>query len=348
MNLLFTTPFTDEIGGGETSLIHLINECQNHGHQVHIVVPIKGKLGTILSQEGVPIFETSSPSQTLKSYIKTREITHIIHNNVRYGLQLFMKNPILIHGAHYLVHGPWDNIRGLKSLLLKLAGATLLCVSNDVYKKTHYSNKTIYPLGLPTQNRPMKSEKPNSNPNSTKTRPINIAVVGRFQAIKNQQFAIDVGTKLKECYNIQLRFIGGAAFTEESKHYYDQTRDYAKQMDPNKNWIHFEAIRENRDIFRGIDILFVPSQYESFGMVVIEALAAGQICIAPKIGGPEKHMAKLPRYLYTANNLDSAVQCLQQVIENFDSAIDTFWNQKESYLKKHHIERSYDCLVKSL
>lgn len=64
------------------------------------------------------------------------------------------------------------------------------------------------------------------------------------------------------------------------------------------------------------DAFVLSSEYETFGVVLVEALALGKPIIATKCGGPESIVAPKVGYLVDKNSEDSLSNAMQALIEN--------------------------------
>ncbi|WP_299755469.1 glycosyltransferase [uncultured Pontibacter sp.] len=74
-----------------------------------------------------------------------------------------------------------------------------------------------------------------------------------------------------------------------------------------------DALRE----FQSCDAFVLPSQYESMGIVFVEALACGKPIIATKCGGPESTVTPFNGILVDKNNIEELTQAMQSLITNY-------------------------------
>jgi glycosyltransferase involved in cell wall biosynthesis len=334
MNILFTAYYTSEIGGGETSFINLINylSYQEENHNLTIIVPQIGLFTKKLDKK-INIIVASSYLQIL--CIKDNyELA--IHNYMNFGKK-FLFLPFLKIGKHsFICHGMWDIPKYTQLNLLKIKSADLFCVNQELFNTIKYENKKILNLGVNINE---------LNIVKNETDIVNIGIIGRFQDIKNQLFGLEVFENIyKKHNNIQLFFIGDTAFTEHSKEYKNKVVNKVNKS--NITNIFFVGNKETDTIFDNIDIVFVSSKYESFGMVVIEALTNGIICLAPNIGGPKEIMTdKLEDYLYMPDDVRVTSKKLISIVSNLSSAKEIFNKNKIFYKEKYDIKNTAKTLL---
>ncbi|SDP53315.1 glycosyltransferase [Clostridium gasigenes] len=86
----------------------------------------------------------------------------------------------------------------------------------------------------------------------------------------------------------------------------------------------------------------LPSSFETFGVVYIEALACGLPIIATKCGGPEDFFEKYMGYLIEVDNVEALCKSMRSMIENYSD----FNKEKISnYIKERFSE---DVVVKKI
>lgn len=72
------------------------------------------------------------------------------------------------------------------------------------------------------------------------------------------------------------------------------------------------------NIMQKTDSLVLASQYETFGVVIIEALAMGKPVIATKCGGPESIVREDDGYLVPVDDIDALSDAMYLMIENYN------------------------------
>lgn len=335
MKILLTAFYTSELGGGETSFLNLINHLsKNKDNELLIIVPNHGVL-----------IDKINKTDNLKIKIKQNlyeiifmknEFDLAIHNYINYGKKFLFLPFAKIKKHSFICHGLWDIPKYSKLFFLKLKKANLYCVNKEIFNNINYKDKHLINLGV---------EFNKFNVQKNKTNMINIGVIGRFQDIKNQLFAVEVFRELNTKYNnLQLFFIGDAAFTQESIKYKKKVIKKVENTDLGN--IFFIGIKNNYEVFDTIDIVFIPSKYESFGMVVMESLVNGIVCLAPNIGGPKQIMNnKLSDYLYRPNEKRSALEKFIYIIANLEKTKQEFRRKGQYFKDKYNIENTVKILL---
>ena len=130
--------------------------------------------------------------------------------------------------------------------------------------------------------------------NYKKTKEIKIiGIIGRFSDEKNFETVIKAMKYLK---NYKL-FIGGSG-SNESKY-----KNIIKNLDLSN--IEFLGWIEPNNFFKKIDILIVPSFYESFGLVSLEAINNSTIVVTSKNEGSIEIFNKLNKIVLVDNFTNS-------------------------------------------
>ena len=100
-----------------------------------------------------------------------------------------------------------------------------------------------------------------------------IASIGRLSDAKNPIFAIDVIEKVVHSNSdIMYWWIGSGAL-------YEQVCDYVRKKGLEKKIRLFENRSDIPDLLQAIDLFFMPSKSEGFGLACLEASAAGLPCV---------------------------------------------------------------------
>lgn len=167
-----------------------------------------------------------------------------------------------------------------------------------------------------------------------------ILYVSKIEFYKNQLDLIKVAKKLKEKnYNIVVNFVG-PAYEPALKRFNICQNEY----DPKKKFTKYlgnKSFKKTLDLYRKFDLHVVPSTCESFGQIVLEAMARGlpnacsDIDIFREITnnnsiffkpGNIEHMTKIIKKLILSENLryDLSTKALKYLKQNYS------WN-KSSY-----------------
>jgi glycosyltransferase involved in cell wall biosynthesis len=111
-------------------------------------------------------------------------------------------------------------------------------------------------------------------------RPI-VAVVGRISEQKGQDdFIRAAKTILRQVPDVLFLVVGAA--DEEAR--LEQLQRLARELGIEKEIIFTGYIPDMERIYPLIDVLVVPSRWEGFGLVLVEAMAAGRAIVATRVG----------------------------------------------------------------
>jgi glycosyltransferase involved in cell wall biosynthesis len=83
--------------------------------------------------------------------------------------------------------------------------------------------------------------------------------------------------------------------------------------------VHIEPGIEHERLpewYRAMDVIVVPSRYENFPNVILEAMACGVPCLASDIGGNRMLLETGAGWLFEPNSVSALRACLQSVLEN--------------------------------
>lgn len=137
-----------------------------------------------------------------------------------------------------------------------------------------------------------------------------------------------------------LRLVGSAksaAFVEEVKEYIS-----THQIEG----IHFEGTKTQKELAEWLaaaDVLTLPSYHEGFGLVALEAMAAGAPVVASDVGGLSHLLADGAGILVPAREVDSLAHGLLQALAG-DEAINVA--KREEIVHEHSYEMILEKLLK--
>lgn len=323
MTIAFITEYT-EIGGGESNLLNLAEEL-NKINDVTIFcsgkVEIEAKkrnINTINFTTGRRWIKFIPLISFKKSFIEQLNQFDIVH---AYSLNVL---PCLIGVKSKIVwttHGYWEKPNGLRGKIIDKIVDKVVCVSTDVYNIADFEIEKKQTIFLGTN----FNISENLINKIFDKKYIELVCIGRFQKIKGQDILID---SLKELsmtqpdINLNLSIVGDVnGDNQEDIDYKKSLLDKAKNIN-NKNLnIDFLGFQTNvRDFIEQADMVVIPSRYESFSMVAIEALSCGKPVIAPNIGGPKDIInSEKIGLLFETEIIESLENTIYKAIESFES-----------------------------
>lgn len=322
LKIAFITEYT-EIGGGESNLLNLAEELSKTNDVTIFCsgrVEIEAKkrsLNTLYfttKKRWIKFIPVISLKKSLIEQLNQFDIVHAYSVNVLPCL-IGVKSKIV-----WTTHGYWEKPNGLRGKIIDKIVDKVVCVSKDVYNIASFKEKKKQTIFLGTnlilENLVNKIfDKKN----------IELVCIGRFQKIKGQDILIDAIEKLSMIQpdiNFNLSVVGDVnGNNQEDIDYKKSLLDKVKSIN-NKNLnIKFLGFQTNvRDFIEKADIVAIPSRYESFSMVAIEALSLAKPVIAPNVGGPKDIInSDKIGLLFEAGIVESLKKTIYNAIESFES-----------------------------
>ncbi|MDR3594808.1 glycosyltransferase family 4 protein [Clostridium sp.] len=309
MNVLFVSELSN-LGGGETSLLNLIIEFNNNFNEINPVLLCfkQGKLTeesktaeikTIIYdyKEDIKKFKIISCIRKFNTIIKANKIDIIQTNEWKTGFLLSIISKMCFSKCKiiWICHGQWYHFNLIKRNMVNLFIDKIVSVSNIV--KENLINNGIelkkivkIPLGIDISKFDnCDSQKIRQELQLSKDEKV-FATIGRFQEIKGQKLLIETAKELKVLgRKFKILFVGDSIFdNEKDDKYKRECLDMIKEYGLEEYFLFLGVRRDIGNILSGIDALIIPSVNESFGMVVIEALAAGCLVISTPCDGPNE------------------------------------------------------------
>lgn len=322
MKIALLSEFTD-IGGGESNLLAVANELSKvaevalfgSGHLYHAAKSMGlGAVAVDLSGRrwigGVPLVWSN---HELSSYLSSFDVLHAYSLNVLPRLFNLNKPIVWTH------HGYWEKAHGLRARVISRNVAHVIDVSHDVFNsgKEINTKRSIVPLGVQLD----KYEKIQP---SVVGAVFKILCIGRFQHIKGQDLLVHALDELARdntnSLPIEVHFVGDVNGDDVRDHkFLHNIKLLASSIQSAKLMIYFHGFKEDvRPYLINANLVVIPSRYESFSMVAVEALASGRPVIGPDVGGPAEILNSndIGR-LFKAGNQNSLARILRTSIDRY-------------------------------
>lgn len=324
MRIAFISEYTD-IGGGETALLALIEALCPMADPV-LFAP-QGELLKRASRM-VEVCPTNVGRRWIKglplpygrlSALAGFDLVHCYSVNA-VPLTLGCRHPVV-----WTAHGWWEKPKGVRAWFLDRFISHAVAVSPDVSKGVSLPDCKIstIPIGSPICNEPKRRNL--ASPDKV----VRLVCIGRFQEIKGQDLlisAIKLLTDKLPGRKLVLTLVGDInGNAPEDIAFKDRVVAAAAKLPHEACEIIFTGFRHDvAELLDEADIAVIPSRYESFSVVAIEALSRGCPIVAPDTGGPA-YIVNSPKIgiLFEPGSDHSLAMRLLEAIqgyENFDSA----------------------------
>lgn len=300
-----------ELGGGEKSLLFTVEKLDKNIFQPTVLCHKRGSLTFELEKRNIKVaiftFGVAKkllgfvPIISITSIIKfwnllIREEIDLVHSNC-FSSVVFASIPtkLLKIPLVWTVHG-WTSGGGIQGYLINFFVDKILTVSNAVRKFILKSNRiasekveTVFlGVNLEEYSNINKTDKIGKEFGIDKTSPL-IGIIGRFQHVKGHYYFFKAAKNIKkECPQSKFMIVGTRIFDRKSdKGYPEEIKKWTNEFGLENDIIYTGFRSDIPDILSALDVLVLPSLRESFGLVLVEAMAAGIPVLATRCGGPE-------------------------------------------------------------
>ena len=282
MNLALLTEYT-KIGGGESNLLNLAEELNKY---IDVTLFCNGDVKKEAQKRGVKVEEFSIGKKWFKGVLIPKYDKILINKLNQFEIvHSYSINPValfpFINSKKVLtIHGFWERPYGLRAKIIERLTDKVITVSTDVYNITKIKNKEKIFLGTNIK----ECEKKEIDFDK-----IRISCIGRFQEIKGQDILLNALRLVSNDVDnfIEVNFVGDVnSNNKEDIEFKNRVILLAKKIENSKLKINFLGFQ--KDVKKFISdsyFIVIPSRYESFSMVTIEALSCETPVIAPNIGG---------------------------------------------------------------
>lgn len=204
----------------------------------------------------------------------------------------------------------------------RLAGwiVPLPYLAQQVNNLTRFDSRRIFEIPFGIELEPFIENKPCQTSARLKlglpAQAVIAGCIGRYDRQKNQALLIHAAVPLIQMgYPLHLVFVG-----EETRHENQNYSNYLQSLAIGtgiESHVHFLPFRKDvNTAYAALDIFVLTSQAETYGMVTIEAMAAGLPVIATRSGGtPEIVRDKHAGLLFEPNNVNDLAATLRLLLD---------------------------------
>ena len=159
---------------------------------------------------------------------------------------------------------------------------------------------------------------------------------GHIEAIKTFEKLLEY----KDINKIKLCLVGDGPYQVEYE-------DYCKKNSLESNILFLGRRNDIPDIMNSIDILLHLSNSETFGMVIVEAMAMGKVIVASNLGGiPEIIENNKNGFLVDKDDFYKNAELIKKIIEDKELLKKVRENNLEKVKEKYLLDKTIEKLLK--
>ena len=173
-----------------------------------------------------------------------------------------------------------------------------------------------------------------------------IGMIGRVNLVKGQFYFIEIAAAAKKlALNCHFIMVGDAY--EGYEYLYKEVADKISNAGVSDIVTNLGYRTDAAQIIKGLDILMLPSiKYDSFPLVVLEAMAKAKPVIATNLGGATEQVAHGETgFLVPINNAEQVASHIKELLENSATLKQMGQNAKKRLTEKFHLTHFENNLV---
>lgn len=322
------------MGGIEQAFLDYTEALQLYKHQVCAVVDTKCKV--------LPKLQELNPDSVLR--IPFVHYNWFLVPYLYFKLKKFAPDIIIVHNKKAVP---------IFKAAARLLGAKIVAVSHnpkfrhidkcdgiftitdyqrDIFGKKGYPSERIFTIpNLIAAERDFVAPKFHNPPI--------IGTMGRFDPMKGFPDFVEALAELKK-RGIAFKAVIGGAPQDAYRAEYDKICEIIKQNKLENDVKLPGWIKDKAEFFKNIDIFVLPSRFEPFGIVLLEAMLHGKPIVSSLAEGPAEIFAHSPdaAYLFNAGDVTGMAKQLAAVLQNSDAAAQTAQKGYELCTRNYSLE----------
>jgi len=314
------------LGGAEKLLLEYLNRLDTNKYRFHLII-LREKPDDLISEINraaeiinLKVKNKFNPVVIIQLYklyklIKPDIIhTHLFQPRVYATIaKLFYKRAILITHKHNNVNLVKHNIFILLEMLCILANKKVVAISQSVkislmkYEFVSEKKIQVIPNAIDFQ----RFNKQADFDEKLNEKQIIIGNVGRLEKQKGLPYLLTAMKLILLKYpNVKLEIIGDGSFFNELK-------KQSNKLNISNSVIFFGKFVNVIPFYKRMDIFVLPSIYEGFGIVLLEAMAAGVPIVATNVDGIKEVVINGESgILVPPKNPEAIAEAVMQIINN--------------------------------
>ena len=314
---------TLDLGGAERHLYYLVREMIKKGYRIDVAyLKGQGKMGGLFQELGVRVFPLNmhtvfAPRGILRLYRLIRENRYLLIHTHLFKADFLGGIVGKLAGCPRIISTKHNIDLYLKKPLLKFVGRAIACLNYRIVAISRAVRDFLLDTGFPPEKieviyygieRPQVSGEKSFPWGDGRTK---IICVARLYPQKGHIYLIEALKKLKNtCPHFLCLFVGDGPL-----------RDFLKKKVKDKGLekeIRFLGWREDvPELISQSDFLVLPSLWEGFGLVLLEAMLLGKPVVATRVGPiPEVVEDGVTGLLVPPRDVDGLVEKMKELLNS--------------------------------
>lgn len=344
-------------GGGEKWHLETAKKMKEKGYDVIICSSKNSELANAAKQSGIKVFEFNIKNLTFLNLYKIYKLKKFFEKEKGDILILNLPSDLKsagmackLYGKTRIVYRRGSAIVIKKTILNKIIFSKIvdyIVANSEETKKTILKNKMFEENKIYTIYNGIDVDEYNNRNYEIlykkKSDEIIVGNAGRLSYQKNQIFLIELAEFLKnKKLNFKILIAGKGELEEELK------KDI-KKRNLEENIILLGFVENIKSFMKSIDIFFLPSHWEGFGYVMVEAMLCEKPVIAfDTSSNPEIVENNKTGFLLEKNNLEEAYKKIKFLSENEEILKNTGIYAKKYSEKNFSLETSFEKIEELL
>lgn len=309
--VLFVHPYTD-IGGGETALLELATALRESPYSPAVACPREGPLTAALRERSVPVeiipyhhpgrrarlipWWAPVPALGLLQAMRRHRARIVCASDPTSCLLSFPTARFARRSTVFWCHGWWVRPSPANHTFFRLFTDRIVTAAQGVAETVGEalgpdtsSKLRVVPYGIDlVRFSPDRDGRAIRQEFGIPSEAPVVAVIARFQAVKGQAEFLSAAEMIAQALpQAVFLVVGDTAFgnrqDEEYKHALLTRVEHSFLLHPRVRFLGFRP--DIPEIMAACDVIVMPSQYEAFPVVAIEAMACGRALVATAVGG---------------------------------------------------------------
>mgnify|MGYP006301539595 CR=1 FL=1 len=366
--------------GASKIMLQVIDVCLQDGHQVIVVLPEDGLLVDELKKRGVKVnifplgvlrrqyFNIAGLfnrfSALTNAYFKIAKILRaeqidLVYSNtsaVMIGAAVAkIKGVKHIWHLHELIESPKILAKFIGWALKSFSDRTI-AVSNAVRNYWNQVNPEqpdkilLIHNGIEGEKFQEGNRKKIRQELALKDNELLLGMVGRVHKMKNQSYFLDVAHEIaKNASNIKYLMVGDVYPGQE--YLYEEINQQIEALGLNEDIIQLKFRRDINDIMAAMDVFILPSVWDPFPTVILEAMHAKRTVVATKQGGAVEMLEENAGILIPLGHPQQAAEQILPLLQNKELRTELSLNGYKRVNEVFTIEqfnKNWSALLKSL